>query len=404
MKKILFVDDDPNILAALQRQLRKQFDVETAPGPREALEVLKDGTGFAVVVADMRMPEMDGVEFLVKVRHQAPDVVRMMLTGNADQATAVEAVNSGRIFRFLNKPCDTDLLSDALKACIQYYELLHHEKELLEKTLNGTINLLTEILAVNDPKIFSQAQHLRDNTRMLVQHLQLENAWQYEAAASLSQIGQAAVPREVMLKVRVGHPLSSKEQDMFTRIPSVGAQLLSQIPRMEGVCKMILYQNKQFDGMGYPNDSVSGTGIVLGARILKALADMLQLEGQGIMRHEALDQLRLRKGWYDPEILEAIATCFKIKLAPICEDGKKSVPLAFATLRVGHVLVSDIETKDGVLIVSKGNSITPALIHRLRNFSSLSGIREPIFVEPWSWHYIEGNPTRTPVDRGNSSN
>jgi response regulator RpfG family c-di-GMP phosphodiesterase len=388
MKKVLFVDDDPNILAALQRQLRRDFQVETAPGPNEALEILKDGAGFAVVVADMRMPEMDGVEFLVKVRQQAPDVVRMMLTGNADQATAVEAVNSGRIFRFLNKPCESEVIAEALKASIQHYELVHHERELLEKTLNGTIHLLTEILAVNDPKAFTQAQQLRDNTRMLVAHLHLERAWEYEAAASLAQIGQAAIPREVMLKVRVGHTLTPKEQDMFTRIPSVGSQLLSAIPRMENVCKMILYQNKKYDGTGYPQDNVCGPDIVLGARILKALGDLLQLESEGVARAAALDQMRLRKGWYDAVLLEAIAECFKILLAPICKDGKKSVPLAFGALQVGHILVSDIETKEGILIVSKGNKISPALIHRLRNFASLSGIREPIFVEPWSWHYV----------------
>src|SRR5581483_11619317 len=104
MKKILFVDDEPNVLAAFQRQLRKQFSVETALGPQEGLAALQNSRDYAVVVADMRMPEMNGVEFLIKVKATAPDVVRMMLTGNADQNTAIEAINEGNIFRFLNKP------------------------------------------------------------------------------------------------------------------------------------------------------------------------------------------------------------------------------------------------------------------------------------------------------------
>ncbi len=91
MKKILFVDDEPNVLAAFQRQLRKQFPVETALGPKEGLAALQSWRDYAVVVADMRMPEMNGVEFLVQVRALAPDVVRMMLTGNADQATAIRS-------------------------------------------------------------------------------------------------------------------------------------------------------------------------------------------------------------------------------------------------------------------------------------------------------------------------
>src|SRR5713226_129196 len=99
MKKILFVDDEPNILAAYQRQLRKHFSVEIAVGPVAGLAALQNPRDFAVVVADMRMPEMNGVEFLVKVKTAAPETVRMMLTGNADQTTAIEAINEGSIFR-----------------------------------------------------------------------------------------------------------------------------------------------------------------------------------------------------------------------------------------------------------------------------------------------------------------
>ncbi len=108
MKKILFVDDEPNVLAAFQRQLHRQFKVETAPGPKEGMALLQDQHDFAVVVADMRMPEMNGVEFLAKVKLLAPEVVRLMLTGNADQGTAIEAINEGNtFFAFSNKPCAT---------------------------------------------------------------------------------------------------------------------------------------------------------------------------------------------------------------------------------------------------------------------------------------------------------
>src|ERR1700722_15579286 len=107
MKKILLVDDEPNVLSAFQRQLSRRFEVQTALGPIEGLAALKEAQEFAVVGADMRMPEMSGVEFLAIVKQRAPDVVRMMLTGNADQATAIEAINHGNIFRFLNKPCST---------------------------------------------------------------------------------------------------------------------------------------------------------------------------------------------------------------------------------------------------------------------------------------------------------
>ncbi|MDH3748454.1 MAG: response regulator [Gammaproteobacteria bacterium] len=104
--KILFVDDEPNVLQSIRRSLRKQFDLDTAEGGEEALRMLKANGTYAVIVSDMRMPGMNGVELLSQARKDSPDTVRMMLTGNADQQTAVDAVNHGDIFRFLNKPCE----------------------------------------------------------------------------------------------------------------------------------------------------------------------------------------------------------------------------------------------------------------------------------------------------------
>ena len=105
---ILFVDDDPNLLSAVSRGLRGRYDVQTAVGPEEGLAAVRERGAhhsFAVVVADMRMPGKNGVDFLMDVAEIAPFSVRMMLTGQADQQTAIDAVNKGNIFRFLTKPC-----------------------------------------------------------------------------------------------------------------------------------------------------------------------------------------------------------------------------------------------------------------------------------------------------------
>src|SRR5882724_8374025 len=143
MKKILLVDDEPNLLAALQRALRKQFAVETACGGAAGLVALQKWRDYAVVVSDMRMPEMNGVEFLSRTREIAPDVVRIMLTGNADQATAIEAINQGRIFTFLHKPCSPEKLAEALTAGVVHHQLVTAERELMESTLRGSVKILT---------------------------------------------------------------------------------------------------------------------------------------------------------------------------------------------------------------------------------------------------------------------
>ena len=381
MKKILFVDDEPNILAAFQRQLRKQFSLETAVGPAAGLALLENWRDYAVVVADMQMPEMTGVEFLVKVRELSQDIVLMMLTGNADQATAMDAINRGSIFRFLSKPCSTEQLTAALEAGLLQHQFITAERELLENTLSGSIKVLTEILAMVEPKSFGQAETLRNRMRVVARVLKLSQTWELEAAALLSQIGSVTLPPEMLLKARLGHLLAPREQEMFQRVPTIGADLLTHIPRLDEVCRIIRYQNQNFDGSGYPGDGVSGEQIPLGARMLKALVDFGQLEAKGSSIDEALRVLSNRSEYYDPHVLSALGEAFHLDSRERKEITREPRAVTFAALRVGHVLTADLETKDGVLILSAGNRITPPLIQRLRNFAALSGIKEPIHIE-----------------------
>ena len=119
--KILLVDDEPKVLAAIQRQLRKQFRFETALSGEEALKIIDEKGPFAVVVSDYKMPGMNGIDFLCKVKTVDPDTVRMMLTGSADMSTAIQAVNEGSIFQFHPKPCPAETLGQAIKSGIDKY-------------------------------------------------------------------------------------------------------------------------------------------------------------------------------------------------------------------------------------------------------------------------------------------
>ncbi len=166
-ERILCVDDDENILDAYKRALRRQFQIETAPGGQQALGMMDARNPYAVIVSDMRMPGMDGVQLLATVKQRAPESVRIMLTGNSDQQTAMEAVNEGNIFRFLTKPCPPDKLAKALTAGIEQYRLVTAEKVLLETTLSGAIKVLTEVLSLTNPTAFGHASRVRRIVRKL---------------------------------------------------------------------------------------------------------------------------------------------------------------------------------------------------------------------------------------------
>jgi response regulator RpfG family c-di-GMP phosphodiesterase len=396
MKKILFVDDEPNVLSAIQRQLRQLFEVETASSPIAALASLTNGRNYAVVVADMGMPKMSGVEFLAKAGEIAPDTVRVMLTGYLNQSIAAEAVNQGGIFRFLNKPCSTEKLVQTLEAAVARHQLIIAERDLLENTLGGSLRALAEILALAEPKAFGQAEALRDSVRLLAASLNVTPAWELEAAALLSQIGSVTIPPELILKARQGHPLTDGEKEVFNDIPLIGSGLLSQIPRLEAVARIVLYQHKNFDGSGFPDDAVAGEAIPLGARMLKVLVDLAQLESGGLARPAALRQLRVRSGSYDPSLLQALERGPDGAAVACAEPALGTAAVSFADLRVGHVLRGNLETKDNMLLVTAGNRITPMLLHRLRNFSSLYGIHEPIYIEETGTSFFH-RPERKPV-------
>ena len=312
--KILCVDDDVNVLAGFQRNLRKKYDLEFASGGREALELLEKHGPFAVVVADMQMPGMNGVELLKTIAQQSPDTVRVMLTGNADQRTAIEAVNEGRVFRFLTKPCPSETLDWALDASLQYHRLIVTEKELLEKTLSGSVMLLLDILSLVEPDSFGRAQKLRDYMRQFVQSLENTPTWELEIGAVLSQIGNVTLPPSLRQKAKGGATLTPAEQAVLMRVPEVGAKLLMRIPRLEGISRIVRYQDKNFDGTGCPQDDLAGENIPLGARILKVLNGLIQLEDKGIPKPQALEMMQKRQGGYDPRILDAVFACFDVYL------------------------------------------------------------------------------------------
>jgi response regulator RpfG family c-di-GMP phosphodiesterase len=379
-QRILWVDDDPNILASFARGLRQRFQLQLASHGLEALAYLRQSGPFAVVVADMRMPGMDGLELLAKVQEQAPDTIRIMLTGNADQPTAIGAVNQGQVFRFLTKPCAPETLTLALNAALRQYALVTSERELLEKTLSGAVRVLTDILATVDSRSFNRAHVLRDQMREFLLALSGRSSWECELAALLSLIGCVTVPSPVLQRARLQQDLTSSEQEMLDWVPEAGSRLIARIPRLENVARIIRYQKKNFDGSGFPLDPLAGQDLPVGARILKVLADLMDLQGQGLSLGAALSVMQGRFGVYDPRVLEVACQTFQIPQAQATDSPSAVRQVCLAELAQDQVLLTDVETREGLSILPAGTRLTPTMLDLIRNFAKLNGIKEPLQV------------------------
>lgn len=378
-RKVLFVDDDQNILAAYHRNLRKHYDLDVALGGAQGLQAIQEHGPYAVVVADMQMPNMNGIQFLQKVEEEAPDTIRLMLTGNADQKTAMDAVNQGHVFRFLTKPSSPDDLAVAVNAGLRQYQLVTAERDLLENTLKGGINVLVELLSILDPDSFGRAQQVAELAQKLGRKLGLESPWMLSLAAMLSKIGVVTVPPSILAKHRDGKAMAQEEQDLLNRVPEIGSRLLRNIPRLEEVAEVICYSEKPFHGGGYPFDELTGEDLPMGSRILHVASDFVDLYLRRKSNAVVLEYMRMKHGSYDPKVLQA--------LADLHAQGPDPRSVEFQTravsvdqLGVGMELAEDVMTTDGILLVPASTRLTQSHIEKLINFKVLLGIAESIKV------------------------
>jgi hypothetical protein len=136
----------------------------------------------------------------------------------------------------------------------------------------------------------------------------------------------------------------------------------------------------------------------MGARILRILLDLHELESRGSSKGNGLLILRERAGAYDPKVLDAMAKCFDTHL-PKTSATTRTLLLRIRDLEPGHVLASDLTTLGGILIVPAGQRLTSIIIEKVRNFDKVSGVREPIAVEaPANAPKETASPDGTPDD------
>jgi response regulator RpfG family c-di-GMP phosphodiesterase len=352
--RVLCVDDEPSMLAALGRTLRTHYDVVTAAGPEAALARLAAEPPFAVVVSDLRMPGTDGAALLARVKALAPDTVRVLLTGEGDLGGAIAAVNEGQIFRFLVKPCAPPTLLGALGAAVEQHRLLTAERVLLEQTVHGCIKALTDLLAIAQPASFGRATRLKRLVEALAVELDVPDRWQAEVAALLSQVGYVVVPSEMAERMHRGERLTLAEQGLVRRLPRLAEQLVASIPRMEPVRAILLHQHAPYASEGPP--------VPIGARLLRIAQDFDELEARGMTAASALDLLERREGRYDPAVLDAMR-----RVRGVQERRSVVDEMRLAEVRPGMIFATDVVGANGLLLVARGQEVTPSLLERVRS-------------------------------------
>ena len=369
--KILMIDDEPNVISGFRRTIGRSFALTCAESGAAALALLESAGPFAVVITDMRMPEMNGLEFIMAARLKSRDSVYMMLTGNADQQTAIDAINQGHIFRFLNKPCSPEVLEAGILAALRQYDLVTAEHDLLRDTFAGSIKFMVEALELANPELFAVQARVKQIQQQLCTALELRD-WQFSVAGSLCLLGLITLPGVVAQ--------AGLTEETLVKVAAIGGRLLQHIPRIRSVVSMILRQREVIPSLPPDLRGLSPIGVELaGSQVLRFAVDLIRAERRSKSRAQAVAELA-KLHQHDPRFIAHFAPKTKsLEAAESTGPQKMSV----FDLVAGMVVGADVRNAGGTLLLSSGQVLSELALTSLRNIADQGLVQKfiTVFVE-----------------------
>lgn len=358
--QILCVDDDPDVLAGLQLSLRHLGEVHVASHGEEALAMAAGLPRLAVVLCDMRMPGMAGDEVLARFRQRWPLATRLLLTGYSDMEAAIRAINQGRVFRFLNKPCPREVLQQAVTDALEQHRLLCAERVLLEQTVRGCMQALVDALAMASPASYGQAQRLSSLIEQVGERCHHDTNWATTMAAMLANLGLVGLRPGLQEKVLLSLPLEASEQQELERGHRRAMALLASIPRIQPVRQLLCLIEPAL-----ANDVVISAAererLAPQVELIGLVRRYVRLEAAGLPVQQALEQLQGEQ----PGAGELIHALREV-LGPQA-DLDRLLELTPDLLRPGMVLARAIHTAHGLLLAPAGYQINDSFVDRLQD-------------------------------------
>jgi putative nucleotidyltransferase with HDIG domain len=263
---VLFVDDEQNILNAVKRLfISDPVTVLTATTALEGIEILKHNP-VSVIFSDNMMPGMKGIEFLKWTKTVTPDSVRILMTGYADLHAAIEAINSGEVFRFVTKPWDDMELRQTVLDSIAKHKIVSAIRSADEAKLLS----LAQTIELKDPYTRGHCERVAKYAQMLTDAMDLPDDMKknIKYGSWLHDCGKIGIPEAILNKPGA---LNSEQFDMIKKHPSWGADVARKAQLPEPIVNIVLYHHEMIDGKGYPS-GLKGADIPLEARIV-AIAD-----------------------------------------------------------------------------------------------------------------------------------
>lgn len=421
---ILFVDDEKPILKALGRFSRdKPWTYKTASSGAEGIAILEGNTQIDVVVSDMRMPGMSGSDFLIHVRENYPQIIRILLTGFSDVSALESAINKGRIYNYISKPWDDYLLSEVLAGALrlqtterekkrleeltrkQHRQLgilaLSLDKQVKERTIEieqamtllqmthdklqnnflDSLSVLNQVLEWKEGHDSGHSRFVTEYTGKILDRLSLDRTESDDIgiAARLHRLGLIGLPDNIRNRPQYG--LNNEEKALYQQHPMWAEVALSVSTGLAGASRIIRHQLEYVNGTGKP-DGMTDKEIPTGSKIIGVLSDFYQvydgrLEDNISGLEQAIEYIELWTGKrYDTEIVKIL----REELEGFVESKGKAMVVTADKLEGGMLLDEDIITKGGLVLLGKGAVLNELNIHKLTDYEAKYGERFNISV------------------------
>lgn len=410
---VLCVDDEVSVLKSLKRLLRSpNYRILTADGGHEGLKIIEQET-IDIVISDMRMPNMDGAEFLSEVAECSPETVRLLLTGYSDMNSTIAAVNKGKISRYLQKPWNNDELLLTIEQCTEKLKLENENRRLVEEieTKNQSLASLNNSL---ENKVKQRTQQINaalsklKSTNVLVKnnlnatirsfynlislnpHLGGEVTIKISELCALIADQTMQTPKEIKdvklagLLCELGllgldesiwntpfEELSLPLKEQYMRSSQQAFMALSPATPLKNVATIILHQHEAYSGDGLP-DRLNADQIPLGSRILAVARDYVyatsgRLHTVRLSSQGAIEYLTKRANqWYDPEIVNLLPTVVKQTDHKTLAKNERVIP--FNDITPGMSLSRDVLNHNNMLLLPEGHIFNHDSLARLSNF------------------------------------
>ena len=408
--KVLFVDDEKHVLVSLRRLCRNTgWRIYTAESGAEGLAIIAEQQ-IDLVVSDMRMPQMNGAEFLEQVSEQSPSTIKILLTGYSEIESTIAAINKGKIFSYCTKPWDNDELREVMQRAVYSRELEVERNKLLAvtaeqnaelKLMNDTLEQKVEERAAvirkaavavkklnrkltdsyrNSVEVFAslvemgrkstsgRSKRVAEISRSLARSMGLadEAVEQVYYAGLLANIGKLSLPEEIARMTY--RDMNPSQKNIFAKHSLVAEAVLMSVPALKDAAIYIRHQAEREDGKGYP-DKLLGEDIPLGAKLIHianyydelinddSLAEPLDDESVKKALNKAIDRR------FSRELVEMFVQ--QLDAGKFTVGQKHERRLAVAELAADMTLTRDILAANGMLLLSSGAVLNSTNIERL---------------------------------------